>query len=186
MARTTLAVILLLAVGGCGGEDAGPPSAPTPGPTSISSDVVSTGVRAGNSFTVEFVSAQPRPGSSVAGHPSGASFAAEFKARLTVGNPSATDASGCNAWVVLQKDIGQCAQVMTASPFSLRHGESVQVEVGTPDSGYNAVNQCATPIDISSMVATTKCQVGPEAQWGFSGWFGGAQRTWSIHYRILP
>ena len=147
---------------------------------------MSTDVRAGNSFEVEYVSAQPLPGSSVLGHPSVASFSSEFSARLLVRNPSATDASGCHAWLTLQKDNGQCAQSRTASPFDLRHGESLQVEVGIPDAKFNAVFGCATPVEITSMVATTKCAVGPEAQWGFSGWFGGAQRTWSIHYQIRP
>jgi hypothetical protein len=181
MAWKAGAVVLLL-LAGCGGKEPTSPASPTP----PDADVVSLDVRQGNSFEVEYVSAQPAPGSSVVGYPAVASFLSDFRARLVVRNPSAIDASGCRAWLILQKDRGQCGQAMTAAAFDLPHGEQLEVEIATPDPLFNSVNGCATPVDIASMVATTKCTTGPEAQWGFSGWFGGAQRTWSIHYRVLP
>jgi len=155
----------------------------TPAPTPLSSSVVSIYVRSGNSFEVDYLSAQPPPGSTVPGYAAASAFSTTFSAQLVVRNPSSVDATRCNAWLTLQKDDGQCAQLTLAARFDLGAGEATQIALAAPNPrGYD----CATPVDISSMTVSTKCKTGPEADWGFSGWYGGAERTWSIYYRILP
>jgi hypothetical protein len=170
-----------------GGKESVPDSgAVAPGPASPSTAVTLMHVRGGNSFEVEYVSAQPPPGSTVSGYATVSSFSAAFSVQLVVRNPSSIDATRCHAWMILQRDGGQCLQVMTAAPFDLVAGGATQVTVGSLDTAFGAVYDCTPPVEIRTMVATTKCATGPEADWGFSGWYGGAQVTWSISYRILP
>jgi tetratricopeptide (TPR) repeat protein len=134
-------------------------------------------------FDLGFLSAQPAPGSTVAGFAGTFAFADTFKVMVSVANPTTTDAEDCTAWVWLQAGRQyQCGRNSTASSFRLAAGQSLQVEIGTPASGGGMMQDYPTPIQLSSIAVTTNCRTGPV----YSNIPGNTGQNWSIYYQINP